>query len=116
MLDTLARKPARLFLAATLLLLFVRAGAALADPATATVNSSDGVNLRSGPGTSFDVLTVMPNGAQVIVIGATTAGDWLQVSYNSQLGWAAATYLTLPQGAANPTTTVTVLPPDGLNL
>jgi murein DD-endopeptidase MepM/ murein hydrolase activator NlpD len=87
-----------------------------ADSASATVNSPDGLNLRAGPGTMFDVITVLPSGATVSVVGATGSGDWLEVRYNTLSGWALATYLTVTRAATPPAAALTVLPPDGLNL
>jgi murein DD-endopeptidase MepM/ murein hydrolase activator NlpD len=109
---------------------------------TATVNSADGLNLRSGPGTGYDVVVTMPNGATATVTGAATADNWLPLSYGDKNGWADGAYLTLTQAAtSSPTTsspalsaaaatpapaataaaasgaaqTATVLPSDGLN-
>jgi murein DD-endopeptidase MepM/ murein hydrolase activator NlpD len=109
-----------------------------AQTTVATVNSSDGLHLRSGPGESYDSLAVMPGGAQVNVTGPASANNWLPVQYNGQAGWADADYLTLdPAGGADPQSagsastslmaaaanstpaqpsTATVVPPDGLNL
>jgi uncharacterized protein YraI len=40
---------------------------------TATVTGG-ALNLRSGPGTTYSVLLVMPNGATVTITGALTSG------------------------------------------
>ncbi|HEY7293827.1 MAG TPA: SH3 domain-containing protein [Dehalococcoidia bacterium] len=123
-------------------------GGARADTVTSptgTVNSSDGLNLRSGPGQSYDVVAVMPNGATVTITGNPTADGWLPLQYNGQIGWADGAYITLntpAQGGSTPASasaapalsptptasatpgaaapsaasSATVLPPDGLNL
>jgi uncharacterized protein YraI/biotin carboxyl carrier protein len=62
---------------------------------SATVLPSDGVNLRSGPGSSFGVLTVMPQGAQVTITGAAQSGTWEPVTYHGQSGFADGAYLSL---------------------
>jgi uncharacterized protein YraI len=95
------------------LLLLFRAPAIHADPAVAlsgSVSSPDGLNLRGGPGTSFPVLTVMPGGARVSILGATTAGDWFAVRYGGTSGWALAAYVAAAQ--TPPPATVAVLAND----
>lgn len=56
--------------------------------ATAIVN----VNMRSGPGTSFAVRTVIPRGSQVPIIGRNAGNSWYQVNYNGVEGWVSAAY------------------------
>jgi murein DD-endopeptidase MepM/ murein hydrolase activator NlpD len=102
------------------------------------VTSPDGVNLRSGPSTGAGILTVMPNGAQVLITGAAQSGNWLPVIYNGQNGFADGDYITAggtsvtasgssssgaaalaasPSPSATPTSSsATVMPSDGLNL
>ncbi len=64
--------------------------AAPSTPATTT----DAVNLRSGPGTSYRVLAVMPRGVSVTATGASSNG-FLPVTYNGYTGWASRDYLRL---------------------
>ena len=59
-------------------------------PATTT----DAVNLRSGPGTSYRVLAVMPSGVSVTVTGAATSG-FFPITYNGYTGWASGDFLRL---------------------
>lgn len=102
------RTAGMLALAALLVFSAFRAGSATADTVTSptgTVNSSDGLNLRSGPGQSYNVLTVMPNGATVTITGNPTADDWLPLQYNGQIGWADGAYITL--NTANASTSAT---------
>lgn len=69
------------------------------------------LNLRSGPGTSYKILLVMPKGAAVEVLAK--GGDWYQVRYNGTTGYASRYYLT----AEKPSTGATVLyTTDELNL
>jgi len=63
------------------------AGAGMAD---AAMVRSD-LNLRSGPGTGYRVVTVMPAGAEVDVLGCS--GSWCRVAWGSAEGYASASYL-----------------------
>ena len=65
---------------------------------TATVLPSDGLNLRSGPGSSYGVLTVMPQGASVTITGPAQNGSWEPVNYNGQSGFADGSYLSADGG------------------
>jgi len=102
----------------------MQAGRTTADtlPLTpATVNSPDGLNLRSGPDTTYEVVTALPAGAQVMVVGAITGSSWLPVQYGGQDGWADAAYLSMavaaPVAATTPAvSTARVLPLDGVHL
>ena len=64
------------------------------------------VNLRSGAGTNFGVMTVVPNGSQVTVTGGLT-NNFYPVTYSGTSGFISATYITFEE----PTTPV---PGDGL--
>lgn len=62
-----------------------------------TVSAADGVNVRSGPGTEFDVLGTLPNGARGEIIGMDESGAWLATIVPSApdgRGWVAAEYVT----------------------
>lgn len=52
--------------------------------------NANGVRLRSGPGTEFDILDNLPIGATVEPV---TDHAWRQVRHEGQEGWMAATYL-----------------------
>ena len=43
----------------------------------ATVTARDGVRLRAGPGTQFDIKTTLRSGQQIYVLG--NSGDWSQI-------------------------------------
>src|SRR5262249_5981375 len=60
---------------------------------TATVTASS-LNLRSGPSTSYSILTTMPNGATVTVLQGPSNG-WYNVTYNGTTGWCSGTYLAM---------------------
>lgn len=73
-------------------------------PVIDTATVIDGaLNLRSGPGTTYSVVTVMPDGATVEITGAQTNGFY-PVRYNGQNGYAFAEFLQL---ASQPTPTPT---------
>ena len=58
--------------------------------------SSANLNMRSGHGTSYGVVTSIPSGAVVYV--SKSDGTWAHVSYNGYTGYASMQYLT-KQGA-----------------
>jgi uncharacterized protein YraI len=73
-------------------LLLMSAGAASAAPALVTGD----LNLRSGPGASFGVLTVLPGGATVNVVGCN--GGWCRIAWRDGYGYASSSYLDLGGG------------------
>ncbi|HZS40249.1 MAG TPA: SH3 domain-containing protein [Polyangia bacterium] len=67
---------------------------------------ADSLNLRDGVGTGANVLTAMPCGSTVTVVGGpstTPAAGWWNVTYQQQTGWASGKYLVaadaFPPGA-----------------
>jgi uncharacterized protein YraI len=50
------------------------------------------LNLRSGPSTMDAIITTMPCGASVAVVGGPNNG-WWNVTYMADTGWASGTYL-----------------------
>lgn len=61
------------------------------------------LNLRSGPGTGYSIITVMPKGAEVTVTGYS--GNWAIVKYGNYSGYASNTYLALKSGGTTYYTT-----------
>jgi hypothetical protein len=60
------------------------------------VASSQAVNVRSGPGTGFDVVAALPPGAAVTIISPDDSGGWYSVRLpDGREGWIAAELLTL---------------------
>jgi uncharacterized protein YraI len=59
-------------------------------PGSYAVTTGD-LNLRSGPGTSYDILTVLPMGTEVLV--HQRSGRWYSVDALSMSGWASGRYL-----------------------
>jgi len=79
----------RLGLIAGLALLAGLAGASVAEARNVTPTAN--LNVRSGPGTSYSVLGVLPVGSNVYV-GACTDG-WCSVKLGGLAGWSNASYL-----------------------
>jgi hypothetical protein len=79
---------ARLTASAAILMIFV-VDLAAAKPATVAAE----VNLRKGPGTDSEVITLIPKGTMVEV--GTCTNGWCQVSWNGQDGYSIATNLGL---------------------
>lgn len=67
--------------------LLVSTGLALAAPAEVT----NDLNMRTGPGTNYGVITVVPGGDVVDVIDCE--GSWCRVRYGGRNGWVSASYL-----------------------
>lgn len=53
------------------------------------------LNMRSGPGVGYTILTVLPKGTVVPVIGRNTSSTWLQVVHQGQTGWISKAYTTV---------------------
>lgn len=62
--------------------------------AVTNVKTTANVNLRKGPGTSFAVLAVIPQGTVIAVLDATPQNGFLNVKFNGTSGWSHAGYLT----------------------
>lgn len=63
-----------------------------------------GLVVRSGPGTTFDRLDVLPNGTEVVSTGWPLDGDWLPIT-EPELGWVIARRLSETPPPAEPTAT-----------
>ena len=74
--------------------LLLSTGAALALPATAQTD----LNVRSGPGTQYQVVGSIQGGETVDV--GSCAGSWCQVSFNGGSGYASRNYLAMGGGVA----------------
>jgi uncharacterized protein YraI len=51
------------------------------------------LNLRGGPGQNWEVITTLPPGTTLPVIGRTADTQWLQVAYSSVNGWLSTRYV-----------------------
>jgi uncharacterized protein YraI len=75
-------------------------------PAVRVVNPA-GLNLRSGPGIDFPVLTILPDGSLAPIVGRDpTLIDWWQIAAEGQLGWVNAQFVQ----ALGPLDQVTEMP------
>jgi uncharacterized protein YgiM (DUF1202 family) len=61
-------------------------------PMGKVVTQTDPLNLRSGPGTTYDVIGSIPKGAMLEII-KDLGGAWLNVRYSGQVGFAAKQYV-----------------------
>jgi len=61
------------------------------DP-TCRVLTSTGLNLRSGPSTNYNVITVLAAGAVAPIVGRIGTNEWWQVRVNTTIGWVSAAY------------------------
>jgi len=78
-----------------------------------TATTTDRLNLRTGPATSFGVITVLPLGATVTLAGGEESG-FREVSYNGREGWAFGAFLSVDSPAPSPNDTA--MTTDRLNL
>jgi hypothetical protein len=60
-----------------------------------SVITNDVANLRTGPGTNFDVVTAFRNGRVLAAIGRNEDGDWLRVQNARYDGWMSELVLTV---------------------
>jgi uncharacterized protein YraI len=72
--------------------------ATAAQAANAIVTTN--LNLRTGPGTNYQSLGAIPNGARVDVRGCTSGYGWCQVDYAGRFGWASSRYLAIREGSS----------------
>lgn len=65
---------------------------------TVQVSATDGVNLRSGPGTTYGILTTAPYQKTATVLNATPSNGFYQVNYQGSVGWAHGDYWNVVSG------------------
>lgn len=66
--------------------------------ASQSARTNTSTNLRSGPGTTYSVITTMPAGSLVSILGCTAGYEWCGVNYAGTEGYAAGRYLTVTSG------------------
>lgn len=69
-----------------------------APTASGSATTTSAVNVRSGPGTSYSVLTVAAKGTTLPTTGKTSGG-WTEVIHNGQAAWVSTSYLTQGSGS-----------------
>ena len=57
------------------------------------VNGGNGVRVRSGPGTTYDILATVPNGGSVQVVRATGTDDWYEITFSNVGGVTTTGYM-----------------------
>lgn len=62
--------------------------------AETTATAFTDLNLRAGPGVSYEIVGVIPASQSVTVDGCLEASNWCRVSYDGKQGWASGDYLT----------------------
>ncbi|MCJ8008366.1 SH3 domain-containing protein [Lederbergia wuyishanensis] len=60
-------------------------------PQSVIYSTTDNLNLRTGAGTTYKVVTVIPKGKQVTLI--SKHGTWYKVTYSGKTGYVSSTYL-----------------------
>jgi uncharacterized protein YraI len=56
------------------------------------------VNLRAGPSTTYSIITTIPEGSLVRILGCTDSYEWCGVDYRGSEGYSAGRYLTVISG------------------
>jgi hypothetical protein len=59
---------------------------------------AEGINFRSGPSTSSDIINVLHKGDTVIVIGDPASNAWMSVEHDGNRGYVSAEYLSISSG------------------
>ena len=78
--------------------------------ANATIVNASRVNLRSGPGAGYPIVTVLSFGQQLFLLGSNADGSWVQVQTTSNtIGWVNARFVASYYGPQ----TVPVTAPTG---
>ena len=58
------------------------------------VTVSTGLNMRSGPGTSYKQIGAIPDATKVGAVAKSEGGKWYLVYYDGKFGWVSSGYLT----------------------
>lgn len=66
-----------------------------------TVYSTTTLNVRSGPGTSYSIVTSMKKGQSAVKTGAS--GSWYKVSVNGKTGYVSSKYITTTKPSSSST-------------
>jgi hypothetical protein len=63
------------------------------------ITAGDALNIRSGPGTNFDIVGKMPFEAQAAVLARDASNTWWMIDYNGVVGWVSARIGRIEPGA-----------------
>lgn len=69
----------------------------VASAATAAIVTTD-LNIRTGPGASYQRFGTIPAGYRVTVLGCLTGYNWCDVDWAGTRGWVSGTYLAYREG------------------
>ena len=67
---------------------------------TYSVNAQNGLRMRRAPSKDSDVITLLPYGSEVTVIGTSDSG-WYEIKYADETGYVAAKYITKSDDTAS---------------
>ncbi|GAB4524532.1 MAG: hypothetical protein OHK0046_39370 [Anaerolineae bacterium] len=67
----------------------------VAQSGTLRGRTNDLVNMRSGPGTGFDVIEILPYNANLTFIGRNQSSTWLLAEYAEVQGWVSYTFVEI---------------------
>ncbi len=82
-------------------------------PAAPEVVADGPINVRSGPGTQYSVITALAAGQRAPILARTAASDWWQIDLGGQSGWVAAAIIAVngDAGAVNVAAVIPTPPP-----
>lgn len=75
---------------------------AKAQQTTTAVVTAGALNMRTGPGTGYGVITSVPGGTSVYVLQCTTSRTWCEIQYSGRVGWSSANYLRFQSAGPQP--------------
>lgn len=67
---------------------------ALAQSRPAIAYTTANLNMRTGPGTNYPVITTVPRGGGVTVFGCTADYRWCDAAFANAKGWVSGKYLS----------------------
>ena len=70
--------------------------------------ANETLNMRSGPGTGFEILMTLKRGDELTILGMTSDRAWLNVRTGTRVGWVAAAYCTVNKTLSNALVVATV--------
>lgn len=73
----------------------IGSGTAIPEGSPHLVVNTSYLNVRTGPGASYDVLTVMPGGTSLLVTAIDRGGRWYQVETSAGTGWVHSHYTAI---------------------
>ena len=77
------------------------APAVVAQPVFGVINATE-LNVRSGPGTGFDILRAATQGERFEIVAVSDDGTWAQIAENgAAIGWTALEFLTVEGDLTN---------------